>query len=71
MAISTFFVQRSDDPEAETLLKRLKLHGFGLKGLTIERVIRLEGDVPIDTLRPLFVNPIYEKGFLSTKLDLA
>ncbi|HPO71706.1 MAG TPA: hypothetical protein PLJ31_03005, partial [Armatimonadota bacterium] len=63
MPIHSIFVNRADDPEAVTLLARLRAQGHTrLEGLTIERVYRLEGDVDPQSLMPLFVNPVFERG---------
>jgi phosphoribosylformylglycinamidine synthase len=60
MRLVNIYVQFKQDPEADSLLKRLKKLGYSLDGLRIERVIRLEGDVDLEALMPLFVNPIYQ-----------
>jgi phosphoribosylformylglycinamidine synthase II len=70
--IHSIFVNRADDPEAVTLLARLRAQGHTrLEGLTIERVYRLEGDVDPQSLTPLFVNSVFESGTPETVLDPA
>jgi len=61
MGIVAVYVQRHDDPEARMLEKRLRLQGYKtLSAVRIERVYRLEGDVTIQSLLPLLVNPVSE-----------
>ncbi|MFA6666208.1 MAG: AIR synthase-related protein [Armatimonadota bacterium] len=60
MALSNFYVQFKQDPEAANLFNRLKELGYSAQGVRIERVIRLEGSMDPDRLLPLFVNPIYQ-----------
>lgn len=70
MAILTLYVQRPDDPQAHVLLRRLCHQGYRLDGLLIERVFRLEGKSPpdVDSLRPLFVNTLYERAHTVSQL---
>lgn len=60
MGLTNLYVQFKQDPEAENLLKHLKALGYLVKGLKIERVIRLEGDAEPGRLAPMFVNPLYQ-----------
>lgn len=60
MSLANLYVQFKQDPEAESLLKRLKELGYSIGGLRIERVIRLEGSADREKLLPLFVNPLYQ-----------
>ncbi|MDI6827021.1 MAG: AIR synthase-related protein [Armatimonadota bacterium] len=69
MAISSVYIQFKQDPEADNLLRHLKELGYKLKGLRIERVIRLEGNCDIEKLRPLFVNPLYQTCSYDSKLS--
>lgn len=69
MALANLYIQFIEDPEADNLLHHLKRLGYNLFGLCIERVIRLEGDVEVDKLLPLFVNPIYQTYSYQSALD--
>ena len=60
MALSNLYIQFKQDPDAESLRKRLKDLGYSVDDLRIERVIRLEGEVDSDLLLPMFVNPLYQ-----------
>ncbi len=72
MPIHTVFVNRADDPEAATLLARLRHQGHtGLEGLVIERAYHLEGQVDPEPLLPLFVNPVFESFSPESVLDPA
>ncbi|MBI3948519.1 MAG: hypothetical protein HY321_21580 [Armatimonadetes bacterium] len=72
MSIHTLYVNRADDPEAAALRRRLRAGGHSrLKGLTIERVYRLEGEVDPQALWPLFVNPVFETGGAASALESA
>lgn len=71
--ISAFYVRRkADDPDAETLLARLKHEGYtALRRIRIERVIRLEGldREQAGRLAPLLYNPVSEVLSLRSGLD--
>ncbi|MCL6520644.1 MAG: hypothetical protein K6T99_12525 [Armatimonadetes bacterium] len=69
MAISSVYIQFKQDPEADNLLGHLKELGYKLKGLRIERVIRLEGNCDLEKLKPLFVNPLYQTCSYDSKLS--
>lgn len=61
MGIVAVYVQKHEDPEAGMLERRLRLQGYKtLSAVRIERVYRLEGDVTIQSLLPLLVNPVSE-----------
>jgi phosphoribosylformylglycinamidine synthase len=61
MGIVAVYVQRHDDPEARMLEERLRLQGYEtLSAVKIECVYRLEGDLSIESLLPLLVNPVCE-----------
>lgn len=71
--ISSLYVRKKfSDPEAEILLKRLRLEGYqALQHLIIERVYRLEG-IPEEKawhLRLVFYHPEYEEIALASTLD--
>lgn len=83
MPVVTIYVSRPDDPEAATLFRRLRHQGHEtLRGVTIERVYRLEydpahatlvqasrGGVDVDALLPLLVNPVFESFSTTSLLD--
>lgn len=76
MPIVTFYVTRPDDPEASTLFRRLVHQGYDrLQGVSLERVYRLEyaseRDIDLDALLPLLVNPVFESGATTSRLDPA
>lgn len=76
MSIVTFYVTRTDDPEASTLLHRLRHQGFQrLSGVSIERVYRLEyaseQDIDLPAILPLLVSPVFESGSTESRLDPA
>lgn len=61
MGIVAVYVRRHDDPEEKTLLRQLRLQGFGdMSAVRIERVYRLEGDIEPNSLMPLLANPVFE-----------
>jgi len=85
MPIVTVYVTRTDDPEAATLLRRLRHQGHvALREVRIERVYRLEydpgfaslaqaarGGVDVAALLPLLVNPVFESCSTASRLDPA
>jgi len=71
MALINLYVQFKQDPEADSLLARLKKLGYSLNDLRIELVIRLEGSVDTEALLPLFVNPLYQTWSRSSSLSPA
>lgn len=61
MAIHTVYTLSKDDPEARNWLAFFRRHGYsGLNNLVIERVFWLEGNVRVERLLPLLVNPLYQ-----------
>jgi len=74
MPVVTVYVTRTDDPEAATLLRRLRHQGHeSLERLAIERVYRLEHDVErgldLDALLPLLISPVFETYATTSRLD--
>jgi phosphoribosylformylglycinamidine synthase II len=71
--ISSLFIRKTNpDPEADILLKRLRLEGFHhIQKLTIERVYRLEGIAAEAalSLKPVFCHPVYETASLHSVLQ--
>lgn len=68
-----YLVRRGDDPEAAHLLARLRRAGYRLDGLTIERVLRVEGTTPeaLAALRPLTNHPVLGMTTANSQLDPA
>jgi phosphoribosylformylglycinamidine synthase II len=72
MAIHTVYTISRDDPEARNWVAFFHRHGYTqLRGLTIERVYWLEGDIDVGRLQPLLINPIYQAGSGHSQLDPA
>jgi len=72
MAIHAVYTLFADDPEARNWLAFLHRHGYGrLEDLIIERVFWLEGSVQLEKLRPLLVNPLYQRSAGHSLLDPA
>ena len=72
MAIHTVYTISRDDPEARNWVAFFHRHGYRqLRGLTIERVYWLEGDIDVRRLEPLLINPIYQVGSNRSQLDPA
>jgi phosphoribosylformylglycinamidine synthase II len=72
MAIHTVYALFKDDAEARNWLSFFRSHGCpNLGGLVIERVFWLEGEVKVDRLLPLLVNPLYQDASERTQLDPA
>lgn len=70
MAIHAVFVLSKDDPEARSWLGFLRQHGCtALTNLIIERVYWLEGNIRLDRLMPLLVNPLYQAPARQSQLD--
>ncbi len=70
MAIYSLYVLSKDDPEARGWLEMFRRHGHeALKDFIMERVYWLEGDVNLDRLRPLLVNPLYQTAAEQSQLD--
>ena len=61
MPIHGVYTLSKDDPEARNWLAFFRRHGYtALSDLTIERVFWLEGNVNLERLLPLLVNPLYQ-----------
>lgn len=72
MAIHCVYTQSRDDAEARQWLRFFRRHGHSdLVNLAIERVCRLEGEVNLEKLRPLFANPVYQTRSDRSTLDPA
>jgi phosphoribosylformylglycinamidine synthase II len=70
MPIQSVYALSRDDPEARNWLAFFRRHGYSaLSELTIERVCWLEGNVNIERLRPLLVNPLYQVSAPQSQLD--
>lgn len=69
MTLANLYIQYKQDPEADNLLHHLNTLGYNLKGLRIERVIRLEGDFQVDALLPMLVNPLYQNSSRKSSLE--
>ncbi len=72
MTIQAVYTLSQDDPEARNWFNFFRRHGYPqLNQLTIERVYWLEGEVAVDKLLPLFVNPLYQVAADHSQLDPA
>src|SRR5690242_19483128 len=72
MSIHTVYTLSNDDPEARTWVAFFHRHGYTqLSRVTIERVFWLQGDINVDRLHPLLVNPLYQVGSERSQLDPA
>ena len=72
MPIHSVYTLSKDDPEARNWLGFFRRHGYSaLTDLTIERVFWLEGDVKVERLLPLLVNPLYQVSAPESQLDPA
>jgi phosphoribosylformylglycinamidine synthase II len=70
MPIHSVYTLSRDDPEARNWLAFFRRHGYSaLSGLTIERVFWLEGNVNLERLLPLLVNPLYQVSAPQSQLD--
>ncbi|MFB3923145.1 MAG: AIR synthase-related protein [Terriglobia bacterium] len=70
MAIHTVYSLSKDDPEARSWLGFFRGHGHpALSNLIIERVFWLEGEVRVERLLPLLVNPLYQVSAEKSQLD--
>jgi phosphoribosylformylglycinamidine synthase subunit PurSL len=70
MTIQGVYTLSKDDPEARNLLAFFRRHGHSrLSHLTIERVYWLEGDVDLEKLMTLLVNPLYQVHRFESQLD--
>src|SRR5438094_607532 len=72
MAIHSVYTLSQDDPEARSWLAFLRRHGQpSLVNLLIERVFWLEGEIKVERLLPLIVNPLYQTSSERSQLDPA
>ncbi len=72
MAIHSLYALSKDDPEARNWLAFFRRHGHQeLQGLTIEKVFWLEGEIRLERLLPLLVNPLHQIAAERTQLDAA
>jgi phosphoribosylformylglycinamidine synthase subunit PurSL len=70
MPIYTVYTLSKDDAEARSWLAFFRRHGYShLQNLVIERVYWLEGDVRLERLTTLLVNPLYQVASDQTKLQ--
>jgi phosphoribosylformylglycinamidine synthase subunit PurSL len=70
MAIHSVYTLSKDDPEARNWLAFFRRHGHSqLNNLVIERVFWLEGDVDVQKLMTLLVNPLYQTHSENSQLD--
>src|SRR5947208_11023971 len=70
MAIHSVYTLSQDDPEARSWLAFLRRHGQpSLVNLLIERVFWLEGEIKVERLLPLIVNPLYQESSEQSQLD--
>jgi phosphoribosylformylglycinamidine synthase len=70
MGVRTIYALVREDPEASNWLAFLRRHGApSLERVTIERVFWLEGDVCIQKLHSLLINPLYQASAESSQLD--
>jgi phosphoribosylformylglycinamidine synthase subunit PurSL len=72
MAISSVYTLSQDDPESRSWLAFLRRHGDArLSNLVIERVYWLEGNIQVERLLPLLVNPLHQSHSFQTHLNAA
>ena len=72
MPIHTIYTLAKDDAEARSWLAFFRRHGHSaLAGLAIERVFWLEGNIGVERLLPLLVNPLYQTAADRSQLDPA
>ncbi len=72
VAIHSVYTLSKDDPEARRWLGFLRRHGYPkLTNLVIERVFWLEGEIKVETLLPLLVNPLHQVAAEHSQLDPA
>ncbi len=72
MPIQTVYTLSSDDAEARNWLSFFRRHGStGLSNLVIERVCWLEGEVRVDNLMVLLVNPLHQTASSHSRLDVS
>ena len=72
MPIHSLYTLSNDDAEARNWLNFFRRHGFTrLTNLIIERVFWLEGEVHLENLMPLLVNPLYQTASPQSRLEVA
>jgi phosphoribosylformylglycinamidine synthase len=72
MPIHAVYTLFKDDAEARNWLSFFRSHGYpALGGLVIERVFWLEGNVSVERLLSLLVNPLYQDASEQSQLDPA
>jgi phosphoribosylformylglycinamidine synthase subunit PurSL len=72
MPIHTIYTLAKDDAEARSWLAFFRRHGYTrLASLAIERVFWLEGNINLERLVPLLVNPLYQTAAERSQLDPA
>src|SRR5579863_3089508 len=72
MAVHSVYTLSKDDAEARSWLAFFRRHGHAsLTHLAIERVYWLEGEVSVERLLPLLVNPLYQTSSRRSQLDPA
>ncbi len=70
MAIHSVYTLSKDDPEARNWLSFVRRHGYPqLADMVIERVFWLEGEIKLENLMPLLVNPLHQVAAPSSQLD--
>ncbi|HUY13698.1 MAG TPA: AIR synthase-related protein [Terriglobia bacterium] len=72
MPIHAIYTQSQDDAEARNWLAFLRRRGHpALYDLKIERVFWLEGEVRVEKLLPLFINPVHQSAHSKSMFDPA
>jgi phosphoribosylformylglycinamidine synthase II len=72
MAIRSIYTLFKDDPEARNWLAFFRRHGHSrLNNLVIEHVYWLQGDIDLEKLGTLLVNPLYQVHAENSQLDPA
>jgi phosphoribosylformylglycinamidine synthase II len=72
MGIHSVYTLFKDDPEARNWLAFFRRHGHSrLNNLVIERVFWLQGDINLERLSTLLVNPLYQVHAENSQLDPA
>src|SRR6516164_6808553 len=71
MPIHTVYTLSNDDAEARNWLGFFRRHGATrLSNLVIERVFWLEGEIRLEKLMPLLVNPLYQTASPHPRLEV-
>jgi phosphoribosylformylglycinamidine synthase subunit PurSL len=72
MPIQTVYTLSNDDAEARKWLSFFRHHGSTrLSNLLIERVYWLEGEIRLEKLIPLLVNPLYQTASSQSRLEVS